>query len=273
MRRFFAAVARGFFLLCGVLLPLGCARYRPTPVPLRTVQFPGTGQPRTLVVLLPGRHDAPQDFGRAGFPEMAARAGARVDMVAADAHLGYYLKNLIIDRLHEDVIAPARRRYERIWLVGISIGGAGAVAYASRHPENVDGVVLLAPFLGQEEVIGEVAAGGGLRRWKPPEPLAPDDYQRQLWAWLSRYASGSQGRIPLYLGFGTCDSFARANGLLAEVLPPERVFTVAGGHDWKAWRALWADFVRTGALGTGCARAAVDKADALGQTAAYHELR
>lgn len=249
MRRFLAAVSRGFFLLCGLLLPLGCARYRPTPVPLRTVSYPGRGQPRTLVVLLPGRRDRPEDFGRAGFPETAARAGAQVDMVAVNAHLGYYLKNLIVDRLHEDVIAPARQRYERIWLVGVSVGGAGALAYASRHPENVDGVVLLAPFLGQEQVIGEVDAAGGLRGWKPPEPLAPDDYQRQLWAWLSRYANGSQGQIPLYLGFGTRDSFARANGLLAEVLPPERVFTVPGGHNWKVWRALWADFVRTGALG------------------------
>ena len=42
--------------------------------------------------------------------------------------------------------------------------------------------------------------------------------------------------------------FARANGMAAQVLPPERVFTAPGGHDWKAWRALWTDFVQTGAL-------------------------
>jgi pimeloyl-ACP methyl ester carboxylesterase len=240
---------RRLSLLCGFLLTfLGCARLRPTPVPLRTVAYPGSGHPRTLVVLLPGRYDSPEDFGRAGFAETAARAGAQVDMVAVDAHLGYYLKGMIVDRLHEDVIAPARRRYERIWLVGVSVGGTGALAYAEQHPENVDGIVLLAPFLGEEKVIGEVTAAGGLRGWTPPPQLAPDDYQHRLWAWLERYERGSEGQIPLYLGYGTRDSFARANGLLAAVLPPEKVFTVSGGHDWKAWRALWTKLVGQGAL-------------------------
>lgn len=234
-----------------LLLPLagsGCARWRPTPVPLRTVSYPGAGQPRTLVVLLPGRRDSPEDFGRFGFPAMAAQAGAKVDMVAVDAHLGYYYKRTIVDRLHEDVIAPARQRYDRIWLAGISIGGTGSLLYAAGHPKDVDGILLLAPFLGEEKVIEEVAAGGGLRGWKAPEPLAPDDFQRRLWAWLERYEGGSEGKIPLYLGYGRRDSFARANGLLGEVLPRERVLTAPGGHDWDAWRALWAEFLRTGAL-------------------------
>jgi len=236
---------RRLSLFFGSLLTLlGCARLRPTPVPLRTVAYPGSGQPRTLVVLLPGRYDSPEDFGRSGFPEMAARAGAQADMVAVDAHLGYYLKGMIVERLHEDVIAPARPRYGRIWLVGVSVGGTGALAYAEQHPENVDGLVLLAPFLGERKVVDEVAAAGGLRGWRPPQPLAPDDYQHRLWAWLKRYAGGSEGQIPLYLGYGTRDSFARANGMLGEVLPAERVFTVAGGHDWRAWRALWEKLAR-----------------------------
>lgn len=239
----------GLLALALVLLPLaGCARWRPTPVPLRTVSYPGGGQPRTLVVLLPGRRDSPEDFGRFGFPEMAAQAGAKVDMIAVDAHLGYYTKRTIVDRLRQDVIAPARRRYDRVWLVGISLGGTGSLLYTAEHPEDVDGILLLAPFLGDEKVVEEVAAGGGLRGWKAPEPLAPDDFQHRLWAWLERYEGGSGGRIPLYLGYGRSDSFARANGLLGEVLPRERVLTEPGGHGWEAWRALWADFLRTGAL-------------------------
>lgn len=232
-------------LLLFLLLATGCARWRPTPVPIRTVSYPGAGQPRTLVVLLPGRRDSPEDFGRFDFPELAARAGARVDMVAVDAHLGYYFKRMIVDRLQEDVIAPARKRYDRIWLVGISIGGTGSVLYSAEHPENVDGLLLLAPYLGDEQVIGEVAMAGGLRGWTPPETFAPDDFQRRMWAWLKE---GSRGRLPLYLGYGRSDSFARANGLLGEALPPERVFTAPGGHDWRAWRALWEAFLKTGAL-------------------------
>jgi pimeloyl-ACP methyl ester carboxylesterase len=238
---------KGFLLF--TLLLAGCIRPRPATVPLRTVSYPGPGEPRTLVVLLPGRRDTPEDFGRFQFPELADRAGVKADMVAVDAHLGYYYGRTIVDRLREDVIAPARQRYDRIWLVGISIGGTGALLYAAQYPEDVNGILLLAPFLGEEKVINEVAAAGGLRGWRPPETLAPDDFQRRLWSWLKRYEGRSEGQIPLYLGYGRSDSFARANALLGAVLPPDRVFTAPGGHGWKAWRVLWQAFLRTGALG------------------------
>ncbi len=244
-----------------LLLPVfgGCVRYLParlrsTPVPLHVVHYPGpaltagaAGPPRTLVVLLPGRWDRPRDFEKYSFPEIAARAGARVDMVAVDAHLNYYLKNMIVDRLREDVIGPASQHYERIWLVGISIGGTGALLYASRHPEDLAGVILFAPYLGEDAVIDEVEAAGGLASWQPPESVAQDDFQRRIWIGLQGYAR-EKSRPPLYLGWGEKDSFARANGLLARELPKNHVFTAPGGHEWKAWKALWEQFVRTGAL-------------------------
>lgn len=223
------------------LLLSGCLRPRPATVPLRTIALPASGEStaRCLVVLLPGRRDSPEDFVRHGFPEIAARAGIQADFVVVDAHLGYYYRKTIVDRLRDDVIAPARKRYDRIWLAGISLGGTGSILYTIRNPDDVNGLVLLAPFLGEEPVIDEVAAAGGLRGWKAPDPLGPDDFQRRMWSWLERYENGSEGQIPLYLGFGTRDDFARANGLLGDALPPERVFTVDGGHDWRAWRALW----------------------------------
>lgn len=65
-------------------------------------------------------------------------------------------------------------------------------------------------------------------------------------------APGKPALPPLYLGYGTGDGFARADGLLAAVLPRERVFTAPGGHDWPPWRAVWKDFLASGALpGTG----------------------
>jgi pimeloyl-ACP methyl ester carboxylesterase len=237
-----------FLCLTALLVLAGCARPRPATVPLRAVSYPESGKPRTLVVLLPGRRDRPEDFGRERFPEIAARAGAKVDMIAVDAHMAYYFNRTIVERLREDVIAPARRRYDRIWLVGISIGGTGALLYADQHPEDVNGLVTFAPYLGGDPVIREISAAGGVRSWRPPEPLAPDDYQRRVWVWLKGYEGGPEGRLPLYLGWGRSDGFARANGMAAQVLPPERVFTAPGGHGWRAWRALWEQFVRTGAL-------------------------
>ncbi|HET9210165.1 MAG TPA: alpha/beta fold hydrolase [Thermoanaerobaculia bacterium] len=245
---FQARPAKYFLCLFALLVLGGCVRLRPATVPLRTVSYPGNGRPRTLVVLLPGRRDSPEDFGRERFPETAARAGARADMIAVDAHLAYYYNRTIVERLREDVIAPARRRYDRIWLVGISIGGTGALLYAQQHPEDVSGLVLFAPYLGDGPLIREIAAAGGIRGWKPPEPLAADDFQRRAWVWLKGYENGQRGRPPLYLGWGRSDGFARANGMAAEVLPPGQVFTAPGGHGWKAWRSLWEQFVRTGAL-------------------------
>jgi len=211
---FHARPLKYFLGLIALLALAGCVRPRPATVPLRTVSYPGSGKPRTLVVLLPGRRDRPEDFGRERFPEIAARAGARVDMIAVDAHMAYYLNRTVVDRLREDV----------------------------------NGLVLFAPYLGEDPVIREVSAADGIRGWRPPEPLAPDDYQRRVWAWLKGYERGPEGRLPLYLGWGRSDGFARANGLAAQALPPERVFTAPGGHGWKAWRSLWEQFVRTGAL-------------------------
>lgn len=236
----------------------GCLRYLPgrlrsTPVPLRVVRYPappeGKESPRTLVVLLPGQYDLPPDFEKYRFPEIAAAAGARVDMVAVGANINYYYKRMIVDRLHEDVIGPARQHYDRIWLAGISIGGTGSLLYASQYPEDVDGIVIFAPYLGEGQVIDEVSAAGSLASWQPPKTIAPDDFQRQIWMGLQGFLK-RPAHAPIYLGWGETDSFARANGLLAKELPKTQVFTAPGGHEWKAWTALWEQFVRTGALST-----------------------
>lgn len=248
--RVFLVLALGF-----VAALAGCARFRPASEPLETLGALGSTRHECLLVLLPGRRDVPEDFLRAGFPEIAARAGAEVDVVIADAHLGYYFKRKIVDRLRQDIVLPARARgYDCFWFAGVSIGGTGAMLYAREHPEDVDGIVALAPFLGWEKMSDELAEAGGLRSWEPPARLRRGDLGRRIWTWLERYEGekagngGSAPLIPLYLGYGTEDHFAPINGFLAEVLPPARVFTAQGGHDWEAWRALWEKVVASGAL-------------------------
>ena len=208
-------------LLVVAFLSTGCPQLRPAAVPLRTIEIePGAPGTRSLIVLLPGRRDSPEDFKRFGWGELARKAGVGARIVAVDAHMGYYQRRTIIDRLREDVIAPARAQgVDRIWLAGVSLGGTGSILYSIERPEDVRGITLFAPFLDLEEI------------------------QSRTSSWL---ATGPD--LPIYLGWGTRDDFAPSNGRLAESLPPERVFTIPGGHDWRTWTKLWERFLETGAL-------------------------
>jgi len=223
---------------------LACFGLRPAPAPIPTLEHV-KGTSDRLLVLLPGRGGHAEDFQKGGFLDVARQAGLRADVVAVDAHLGYYANRTIVVRLHEDVIAPARAKgYDEVWLVGVSMGGLGALLYAQQYPEDVAGICLLAPFLGSKATLKEIQDAGGLRAWSPREPLDPEDYQRSVWKWLKANSGDAANHpIPIYLGYGTDDAFAGANALLADALPQERVFREKGGHDWPVWKKLWTDFL------------------------------
>jgi pimeloyl-ACP methyl ester carboxylesterase len=200
---------------------------------------PGGGADRIMLVMLPGARDCPQDFAEQGFIHAIRKRRLRVDVVAVDAHLGYYLQRSVIDRLTTDIIAPARAKgYSRIWLMGISLGGLGSLIYAREHAAGIEGVILLAPFLGARGTIAEVARAGGLSQWQPGE-ITPDDDERRILAWLKSYQANDPTLPKIYLGYGTRDRFAPASIMLSERLPGRRVATVEGGHDWPTWVDLW----------------------------------
>jgi len=228
------------------------------PAPASGAPAPGA---RRMVVFLPGRGDRAVTFDGEGFISAAKAAGLDADLVAADAGLGYYMRRTIVERLWSDVLAPAvAAGYSEIWLVGISMGGLGAITVAREHPGAVAGIVLLAPYLGEREVLDEVAAAGGLARWMPPAAPAPDDF-RSVWKWLRGYVALPAGPPALWLGYGDVDRYRSAHALLAAALPRDRVLTTRGGHDWDAWRALWKELLARGALGGAGARAATGADD------------
>ncbi len=147
-------------------LPLACARWAAPPVTMRSLPLGHSGPAeRCLVVLLAGRGGSPEDFARARFPELAGAAGVAADFLAADASLAYFLHRSVVNRLHDDVIAPARAHgYRQIWLAGISLGGTVALLYLREHPAEIQGTLLVAPYLGEPAMSREVAAAGGLAR-------------------------------------------------------------------------------------------------------------
>src|SRR5688500_4808363 len=103
----------------------GCAYIRPTREPMRMeVHAPlGPERARGVIVLLPGFGDRASTFAKQGFLGVLERRARAYDVVAADAHFGYYRKGTLVERLEHDIIGPLRAQgYREIWLAGASMG-------------------------------------------------------------------------------------------------------------------------------------------------------
>lgn len=212
---------------------------------MEQLSFPGRG--RTLVVFLPGAYSRAQEFVDEGMVAALQARAPGVDCSVAEAHFGYYQDKSVLNRLEADVIGPARARgVQRVWLVGISLGGFGALGWAARRRGPVVGVVALAPYLGRRTLMNEIERFGGPRAWAAQAtPPAEDDLDHDIWRWLGAPPPGAP---PVWLGYGRDDRFAPSHLKLAGILPPERVTSVPGGHDWPPWRALWEAWLARGLL-------------------------
>jgi pimeloyl-ACP methyl ester carboxylesterase len=203
--------------------------------------FAPLGNPtgRSLVIMLPGANIRPSDFESEGLVPALHERSSLADAVTLRLDLADYVEPDFPAQLHEGVIAPALRQgYARISLMGISLGGMGALLYARTYPEHTGSVILLAPFLATRGAIAEVIAAGGLAAWNPGQDVQ-GNIERGLLAWLKSPAFEAVIRPRLILGYGTEDRFAAASTLLAGVMPSDRVIAVAGGHDWTTWVRLW----------------------------------
>ena len=230
-------LALGLWLLATTACLPGCLGVPEAvePIPTTTWQAPSDGG-RNLLVMLPGRGDRMDVFADHGFPEIALDQG--FDVVAVDAHFGYYMRRSLLPLLRDDIIAPARARgYTNIWLLGVSMGGFGALLYSAEYPDEIDGLVLLAPYLGDRKISASVTAAGGLDAWQP-ESARFKDYEVQVWAWLKANA-GVPGGTPVQLGYGREDRLAAVYPPLRERLPEQQLLEIDGGHGWGTWTPLW----------------------------------
>lgn len=232
----------------------GC--FPPTTVPIETIRYeaPDKQPPRLLIVYLPGNGDPITVFRKKGLVEAVRQRGLQADIIAVNAHIGYYVNGTVFTRLKEDVIKPAKTRgYEQIWLVGNSLGGYGSLSYVHEYPHDVTGVVMLGPFLGKKEIVDEIKQAGGILQWTPSEIKlkTEDEWNKHLWLWIKDRVQ--QEKIPfraeecgqkecdpkVYLGYGRRDRFSYGQEFLASLLPPEQVLVIDGGHDWTTWTKLW----------------------------------
>ena len=212
----------------------GIAPRTETPIPV--IASSEVRNSKTLIVMLPGRGDRASSFLDADF--LQHPGAGEFDIVAVDAHFGYYMKRTLIPRLHDDVILPSLKAgYENIWLLGVSMGGLGAILYAAEHPENVDGLVLLAPYLGDPALASEVQASGGLAIWKADDSEFKS-HEVDAWRWLQSSRLGSEP-VPILLGYGLDDRFANNYRPLQDEISGIDIFTEVGGHNWTTWNRLW----------------------------------
>ncbi|MDB5396967.1 MAG: alpha/beta hydrolase [Rhodospirillales bacterium] len=205
---------------------------------------------RTLLVLLPGAYMTAQDFVDHDFIGAVRRRPWPVDIIAADTGMDSYLDNDVVDRLHEEIIAPARiSGATTIWLAGVSLGAMGALLYARLHREMIAGLLLLSPFIGSRGIVAQVEQAGGIRKWKPRE-IDNSTVETRLFDWLQSHEAGDPSWPEIHLAFGTGDRFAAAHRLLADILPSNNVIIGSGGHDWATWGILWERLMAAAPFGT-----------------------
>src|SRR3989304_2971071 len=121
-------VALLFIFISSLFVTTGCFTNK---VPIDTIYYRNHVERKNhLFVFLHGRGGSARDFEDNGFVQEIKKEGLPVDMVSVEAPLGYYANQSIVVRLKEDVIGPAKTGgYEHIWLVGVSMGGLGAMLY------------------------------------------------------------------------------------------------------------------------------------------------
>jgi pimeloyl-ACP methyl ester carboxylesterase len=217
-----------------------CAYVRNPEVPMAKLRYTDLGphKARGALVLLPGFGDRLETFSDRGFIAALRRHAPQYDVIAADAHFGYYRKRSLVQRLEHDLIGPLLREgYRELWLVGTSMGGFGAVAYAREHPARVTGLLLFAPYMGPDGVIEEVKRVGLCKYRAPPLSGKIEDqesFARANFGYLGEKACKTRD-VALWLAVGEDDRLFGANRTLGAALAPERFLVMKGGHGWKVW--------------------------------------
>src|SRR5512147_273126 len=159
---------------------------------------PGAEGERVLLLMLPGAKNTPQQLVEHGFIRALRERRLPVDVLALDAHVDLYLDRADIERvLHHALDQVRAQGYRRIWLLGISLGGSGAMICATQRTAEIEGVFLLAPFLGTRGLIAEVEAAGGLQQWQAGA-ISDRDHERVLLAHIQRHTLGADNFPDIY---------------------------------------------------------------------------
>ena len=147
------------------------------------------GTNRVLVVFLPGIGGKGSDYETQGFLKALQNRGFEASMKVLDVKPSLYLGSKIVEILKTEVFTHDKAKgYEKIYLVGISLGGHAVLRYLTEYPDDVEGAVLLAPFISGPVVSDAVTSAGGLGSWEDC-PFAAWGYACDMWYSLKEYVS------------------------------------------------------------------------------------
>jgi len=220
------------------LLLAACSTGGDVSRPIPTLFVPAAQPARRLVVVLPGRGDDLDSLARRGIAQTIHQQWPDADVILTGLTMPFYLQGHAAQRLHDEVIAPARKRHDaQVWLAGISLGGMGALMYDRLYPGRIDGLLLISPYLGDKPIYREIQAAGGLAHWQPGpvQPFRPDTYQRELWRSIQQWSDNPARTRSVWVAYGDKERFRDRIALLATQLPPEHVFELHGHHNWTLW--------------------------------------
>jgi pimeloyl-ACP methyl ester carboxylesterase len=216
----------------------GCAVFgRPAAV-IPVIKVAGAEPGKVLVVVLPGFAFDADDLRDRGVADAIHRGWAAPDVALVGATFPYYRSGVLVSRLHEQVIAPARAQgYREIWLAGGSMGGMGVLLYEQAHPGELSGLLLMSPFLGDDDLLDEIR-DAGLARWQPGELAAEmdgDNFARHVWVMLQGWQQRPALARRVWLVCGTEDRLFEDIELLAPLIPRGQYIASAGAHNWDYW--------------------------------------
>ena len=228
------------FLVAALTLLAGCAARGDVRKPIPTLLVPAPHQPaQRVVVMLPGRGDDVDSLQRQDVARIIQQQWPDADVVLTGLTMPYYRAGVAASRLHDQVVAPLEEHGQRqVWLAGISLGGMGALLYDQAYPNQVHGMLLLSPYLGERAIHKEIRGAGGLDAWSPgpPQPMRPDTFQRELWRYLKHWSDEPARTRTAWLAYGADERFRASIELATPELPHDHVIMLPGHHDWTLWK-------------------------------------
>lgn len=227
-------------LILAALLISSCVYQRPTSTPILATGYPAPDSSGiSLVIFFPGYRDKIEAFQRHGFIQLLNHYYPQADSVVIDSHIAYFEDQTLVIRIYEDIISPAiENGYQKIILVGVSLGGLGALWTSYELRDHIDSIVLFAPYLAGADAEREIENYGSINAWVRTFDGLPNKNQ-QVWYWINSLLVEEKFKQSIILAYGRNDRLASLADLLAGELPISNVMTNEGSHKWKDWAQLW----------------------------------